>query len=872
MAACEAASAMSVVRWGLWLAVVFFAVTPFVYSQLTWTPIYVGYSQVDLWTKSSNGCECSFNSSSKDCACCVPSGGCSCGAASPNRCAQCGLEQHCANMCNITLDSRQLFSKSDRGFGQIKSPSLQGPTRCTYKFIPDTGQRVELQIYRVVSIGKHNGTACEGGWLQLQGGARVCGRNERFDPPIVLFSDKAAAILHMQINENTSRSQFLAYFSFASNASTSVGYPVRGGNPVNNTECDWVYEDMECPRDCILASPGYPGVYAPNMRCRYLITSSRQVSIVINFTAVLMPHNHCTNDYIAVYAGSTTTSPLLKMLCGNEKAYVTHIGHNLLVEFRSGFEVPPYNYNGFIASLNFLELTTEAPTTIAVESTSRTPIPVAIEMIRSPSSSSNHEMRYTNRDLQDHRKDEEASMSCELEVSGDKIRAGHHDTRGKLKSTTCRLILRGRVYDTVHVSLVSYNLSAPSCKSSVEVIDGSQEGSVPGSVKSLTRICSPAQKLPQDYKLPNNYIETERYSSSARDMTVILKRATDSPNDEEYMDVSFYFHDEREGGTRQPESVCDVEYYGLTSPAQGSVVHPEPHRLFVKDGPVKCRQLFIPAANQSVIITVESSEKEIRDHPCSTECGDSGCRCTINSNIINKTMDEIDHLLLVSDTGHVVHCLCGNYQGWLPVGIRSSTPVYIEWSRFSTTGLSFKAAYKFAEDVFCKDHETTKPEGEVHVGDSINVGFKLNQYYQQRCTWILVSPTNRSLTIEIESTQSRPCTAWNLTIHEYKKEEGSPEEPRLYTFCSRDGHRSFTLPAGVNNAIVKLQALGRTAPQYVMKWRSERNFTVYRKHGELPGINHIPRSSTGIKTTSGIFVIAIAIAFGCINYLNYKIV
>lgn len=62
------------------------------------------------------------------------------------------------------------------------------------------------------------------------------------------------------------------------------------------------------------------------------------------------------------------------------------------------------------------------------------------------------------------------------------------------------------------------------------------------------------------------------------------------------------------------------------------------------------------------MLKVESSEKEIRDHPCSTECGDSGCRCTINSNIINKTMDEIDHLLLVSDTGHVVHCLCGNYQ------------------------------------------------------------------------------------------------------------------------------------------------------------------------------------------------------------------
>ncbi|KAL2714112.1 hypothetical protein V1478_016669 [Vespula squamosa] len=53
--------------------------------------------KVDLWTQSTTGCACSFNSSSNECACCVPSGGCSCGTASPNRCAQCGLEQHCAN-------------------------------------------------------------------------------------------------------------------------------------------------------------------------------------------------------------------------------------------------------------------------------------------------------------------------------------------------------------------------------------------------------------------------------------------------------------------------------------------------------------------------------------------------------------------------------------------------------------------------------------------------------------------------------------------------------------------------------------------------------------------------------------------------------
>ena len=66
---------------------------------------------------------------------------------------------------------------------------------------------------------------------------------------------------------------------------------------------------------------------------------------------------------------------------------------------------------------------------------------------------------------------------------------------------------------------------------------------------------------------------------------------------------------EREGGTQQPASVCDVEYYGLTSPVKGTVVHPEPHRLFAMEGPIKCRQHFIPAANQSVIIRVSSTNR-----------------------------------------------------------------------------------------------------------------------------------------------------------------------------------------------------------------------------------------------------------------------
>ncbi|XP_031368790.1 uncharacterized protein LOC102680309 isoform X5 [Apis dorsata] len=687
---------------------------------------------------------------------------------------------------------------------------------------------------------------CEGGWLQLEGGGRVCGPNERFDRPVVLFSDKSVPILHMQINESTTRSQFLAYFSFSSKASVSVGWPVRGGESKNNTECDWIYNDTDCLDGCVLASPGYPGLYPPNIRCLYSITSGPRMSIAINFTAVLLPEKHCTSDYIAVYSGSTTSSPLLKMLCFKNKTSLTYSGRKLLVEFRTGPEVPPFDYNGFVATLNFIEITTEAPTTVTTDITNK-----SVDTTK-PINGGGYNVMYSNRDLQDHRKDQGTiSGSCDLEVSGEKVRAGHHDTRGKLKSTTCKLVLHGRAYDTGHVSLTSYNLSAQACQSSIEIFDGPSEGTA----KSLERICSPVQRPPPEFVQQDTYVEPKRYSSNGRDMTVVLKRATNSPTDEEYMDVSYYFHDEREGGTQQPASVCDVEYYGLTSPVKGSVVHPDPYRLFSMERPIKCRQHFIPAANQSVIIRVESSLKQSPDSPCKTKCGDSGCQC-----VSNKTLESMDHLLLVSETGHIVTCLCGNYQDWLPVGIRSWMPVYIEWSRSSKAGLNFRAAYEFIKDTYCGYHTTTKPEGEVNGGDLASSGLKLNQYYQQKCTWILNSMTDRQLTIEVKSTQNRPCTAWNLTIHEYSK-NGDPAGPRLHTFCSRDTYKNFTLPWKTNTVVVRLQALGRTAPEYTMKWRSESVIANTHKSGPSPAPNHVIDSSTGNGLLEARNLILFAILF-----------
>lgn len=62
------------------------------------------------------------------------------------------------SVCNMTITSTELLKHSGKTFGQIKSLSLEGPDYCWFTFVPTASERVEVQIYRLVNVGRFNGT------------------------------------------------------------------------------------------------------------------------------------------------------------------------------------------------------------------------------------------------------------------------------------------------------------------------------------------------------------------------------------------------------------------------------------------------------------------------------------------------------------------------------------------------------------------------------------------------------------------------------------------------------------------------------------------------------------------------------------------
>jgi len=113
-------------------------------------------------------------------------------------------------------------------------------------------------------------------------------------------------------------------------------------------------------------------------------------------------------------------------------------GPNLLLEFNSGYQVPPFAYNGFSAALSFIEgsPTTLAPTLSAIDLE-----PIVAEP---PHDLTTSPPKFTPCD-----------QVITEQYGG---RSGHFDSRTRSYANSCRLIFKGKANEVVHISIFNYRL------------------------------------------------------------------------------------------------------------------------------------------------------------------------------------------------------------------------------------------------------------------------------------------------------------------------------------------------------------------------------------------------------------------------------
>lgn len=323
---------------------------------------------------------------------------------------------------------------------------------------------------------------------------------------------------------------------------------------------------------------------------------------------------------------------------------------------------------------------------------------------------------------------------------------------------------------------------APSCRSVIEIIDVTPNGHK----KTLFKVCSPSTRKARNEL--GSFIPYQTYFSSGNQLQIILRRAAQQHDatDVEFIDGAYMFHNSEQSGTLQSYTLCDTHHYGLSSPEFGSLDGPGSQHLFWNiEGTLNCTHSFIPAANQSVSVTIDMLDRLGSDAECQTVCklcwsdvrasrlflkviktffsfsflslslilllkgGDAGCQCLTGMNSI----ENIDHLIMTTEDGQFLNCLCGNFQQeWLPVSLRSWTPIKLVYSiakySWSTKGFTYKASYNFITDGMCGQKTFTTQSGEIH-SRNFSQAFALNSFYHQQCIWILDSNIERQLVIEV---------------------------------------------------------------------------------------------------------------------------
>lgn len=278
--------------------------------------------------------------------------------------------------CNRTVDIYQAVSSPP-----VTDDNRNRPLHCSYRIRvrPARNDWVVFVRFTRFRVGEpdENRRKCFGGYMQIIDGYRDSNHSNKEEPgfycgeidsPKTFVSETphVKIILHVDRYSHETFLQFDANVEQQQEVHARYGqyaqlYPHRRGTPSIGSYCERTFHGC-APTRCFVQSPGFPGIYPRNLRCRYSLIVTRSV-VALDLNSFDVDGLRCDNlllcfprpltkdpadcpyDRVKVYDGPTEDSPLIVTLCGRGrlKSQIVASGPEMLVEFISSPAGPLLN-------------------------------------------------------------------------------------------------------------------------------------------------------------------------------------------------------------------------------------------------------------------------------------------------------------------------------------------------------------------------------------------------------------------------------------------------------------------------------------------------------------------------------------------------
>uniref|UniRef100_A0A8R1U2C0 CUB domain-containing protein n=1 Tax=Pristionchus pacificus TaxID=54126 RepID=A0A8R1U2C0_PRIPA len=265
--------------------------------------------------------------------------------------------------------------KLRRDFTDHKRANLY-PFQCIYTFVAGEGARVKLDFEQFQLAGTSEN--CEAEYVDIYSeleradenllfarlGGRYCGS---VSPHVrISLHNILVLVFHSRVGDaSVPKLRFKGNYSFIPEARYIPGIAHPPGS-----KCSFIIDSSQRKRGTIY-SPTYPGTYPKNFHCSYLLKGKQGQRIRLMFRDfdIYFGGEHCPYDSVTVYDGDSTSSPIIKKVCGlQQRMEQFSVGPELLIHFNAT-DPPKADPRGYVIEYEFSSRFVDVNTLLGGEST-----------------------------------------------------------------------------------------------------------------------------------------------------------------------------------------------------------------------------------------------------------------------------------------------------------------------------------------------------------------------------------------------------------------------------------------------------------------------------------------------------------------------